>query len=295
MERAIRAGRAGADEPAPGQRLALVVGDGAGEDGIPVRHLRLRVVLGSNDQLEALVGGFRVEFAMLVLVHGDPSDVLRRVARRLYPDDVGVLRRGERAGLRQSTDIDVEFGVAVPAFFDVDYALRAGSQGSGHQVDLSTASEGPDQGQGENRGQSTEQATGTSAKDSVTRNSEGSGKVHYGWSPCCAGVIFAASRVSSRGRHVSVQHRTKLTKRRKVGQREIELEFDGDAVPLSAVWERLAQSNPGFSQFLSDGYKVLDSSYSLLVNGRLTSFSQSLGLAVKDGDRVAIMLPLAGG
>ncbi len=82
---------------------------------------------------------------------------------------------------------------------------------------------------------------------------------------------------------------------KKAGQRLITVEVDSDHATLAEVFQRLGASYPELGAELSAGSDVLDANYSILVNARLVSFAQSPEVVVKDGDQVAVMLPLAGG
>lgn len=82
---------------------------------------------------------------------------------------------------------------------------------------------------------------------------------------------------------------------RKTGQRLITVEIDSDRATLAEVFRHLGASYPELGSELAAGSDVLDSNYSILVNARLVSFAQSQQVVVKDGDQIAVMLPLAGG
>lgn len=82
---------------------------------------------------------------------------------------------------------------------------------------------------------------------------------------------------------------------RKVGQRQITLDIDGDQTTLAEVFRLLAEQQPELCDEFSKSHDLLDASYSVMLNSRLVSFGKSPQLIVKDGDQIAVMLPLAGG
>lgn len=82
---------------------------------------------------------------------------------------------------------------------------------------------------------------------------------------------------------------------RKAGKRQLTLDVDGDQTTLADVFRLLAERHPELRDEFAKSHDLLDASHSVMLNSRLVSFGKSPQLIVKDGDTVAVMLPLAGG
>jgi len=82
---------------------------------------------------------------------------------------------------------------------------------------------------------------------------------------------------------------------RAVGERQVVVEVDRDEASLAEVLESLVKAYPPLAKDFSRSYDVLDANYSVLLNSKLVSFARSQQIAVRDGDQMVIMLPLAGG
>ena len=83
---------------------------------------------------------------------------------------------------------------------------------------------------------------------------------------------------------------------RRVGSKRVVVELDDNERPtLQALFGELVRQYPALGPDLERPVDELDSNYSLFVNDKLVNFSQRQQVELKDGDEVAILLPLAGG
>ncbi|MBI2368650.1 MAG: MoaD/ThiS family protein [Deltaproteobacteria bacterium] len=78
-----------------------------------------------------------------------------------------------------------------------------------------------------------------------------------------------------------------------VGEQEIAV--DMARAPLKAVLEQAAAQNGKFRTSMLDAEGNLASEYSCLINDKQYNASDLAGIEVKDGDEIAIILPLSGG
>jgi molybdopterin converting factor small subunit len=81
----------------------------------------------------------------------------------------------------------------------------------------------------------------------------------------------------------------------RVGQRLVTLETELSAATVGDALAALAERYPDVGQELRLGSRDSDFYYSLFLNDRLVPFANRDRAALKDGDVISILLPLAGG
>ena len=82
---------------------------------------------------------------------------------------------------------------------------------------------------------------------------------------------------------------------RKVGAKRFEIELPGEKVSVKEAFRALVRQYPALGEDLDADADLLDSNYSLFLNDRMLRFTERDRAEVRDGDEIAILMPMAGG
>ena len=82
---------------------------------------------------------------------------------------------------------------------------------------------------------------------------------------------------------------------RKVGAKRFEIELPGEKASVQEAFRELVRRYPALGEDLNVDADLLDSNYSLFLNDHMMRFAERDKAEVRDGDEIAIFMPMAGG